>query len=124
RSVDVAVDVVGPNAVDDPLGLKDRVGLRLDPRQAQRDAIGFGRFVDLGTFRRALGVDEVHALEIEYERTLVAVLGELADALLERFRGREEQPAVHAQHGYALEGLVRGVLVEVPEDLGSGLPPE
>jgi hypothetical protein len=32
RSVDVAVDVVGSDAVDDSVGLQDRVDLRLDPR--------------------------------------------------------------------------------------------
>ena len=32
RQVDVAVDVVGADAVDDPVGFQDRENLRLDPR--------------------------------------------------------------------------------------------
>ena len=68
--------------------------------------------------RGALGVDEVDALEVEDERSRLAVrVGERADAILERFRGGEEQPAVEAQDGDAGERLVVGVLVEVAEDL-------
>ena len=31
RQMDVAVDVIDPDAVDDPVGLQDREDLRLDP---------------------------------------------------------------------------------------------
>ena len=76
--------------------------------------------MNLGHLRCALGVDEVDALEIEYERAAVGVLfngKKLTNALLERLGSCEEQAAVHAQDGDAGERLVGGVLVEVAEDL-------
>ena len=89
------------------------------------DAVGFGELVDLPDLRRALGVDEVDALEIEHERAArSAVLGQRADAILERFGGGEEEAAVEAQDHDARERLVGGVLVEVAEHLGPRLAAE
>ena len=97
----------------------------LTPGQPQRDAVGLGELVDLGQLGRALGVDEVDALEIEHERAgAIAVLGQRADAILERLGGGEEEAAVEAQDGDAGERLVTRVLVEVAEDLRPGLAAE
>ena len=53
----------------------------------------------------------------------MAVLGERADAVLERFGGGEEEAAVEAQDHDAGERLIGGVLDEVAEDLGPGSRP-
>ena len=71
------MDVVGADPVDDPFGLEHREHLRLD--RASRSvtpsaSVSSWISVDL---RRALGVDEVDALEVEHERPVgTAVLGE------------------------------------------------
>ena len=85
-----------------------------------------GDLVELGQLRRALGVDEVDALEVEHERVQprLAVPDDRADAVVERLGGGEEQAAVETQHGDPRERLVAGVLVELAEHLGAGLAAE
>ena len=126
RAVDVAVDVVGADSLDEPVRLEHRAHLRLHAREAQLEARPTrASSVELVQLRRALRVDEVDALEVEHERTqLVPSLGELADAVLERLGGGEEEAAVEPQDVDAREGLVVGVLGEVAEHLRPGLAAE
>ena len=85
----------------------------------------FGELVELGQLRRALGVDEVDALEVEHERRRCG-------ARPRRARGRDPRaPRRWRRRGRrrcagrrSRERLVAGVLVEVAEDLGPGLPAE
>ena len=75
-------------------------------------------------FADALGVDEVHPLEVEHERAGTgAVLDQAAHPVLERFGGGEEEAAVEAQHRDARGRLVVRVLVEVAEHLGPASRP-
>ena len=49
RRVDVAVDVVGADPVDDPVGVEDRADLRLHAREPQLDTVGLRQPVDLAS---------------------------------------------------------------------------
>ena len=65
--------------------------------------------MDLAELLRALGVDEVHAREVQDDRARLALgVEQLADALLERFGGGEEEAEVQAQDDQAVERLVAG----------------
>ena len=121
-AVDVAVDVIGADPVDDSIGLKHRQDVGLDACEAEADVVGLEELVDLRELRHALGVDEVDALEVEHQRPH-AFVDEIADAVLERLRRREEQASVEPQHDDPLERLVIRVLVDVAEHLGSGSRP-
>ena len=68
RLMDVAVDAVGAEGCHDPVGVEHVEHLRLDAREAQRDAVRLRDLVELGQLRGALGVDEVDALEVEHDR--------------------------------------------------------
>jgi hypothetical protein len=75
------VDVVGPDPLDDPVGLQHRAHLRLDAREVQGDAVGRGQVVELADPRRPLRVDEVDAPEIQHQGA--ALVGrQRADAFL------------------------------------------
>jgi hypothetical protein len=111
RTVYVPVNVVAPDQLHDPVGPEHRENVGLCTRQAKRHAVGSHELVNLGQLRRTLGVDEVHTLQIEHERTGWRVVGEGAHAILERLGRGEEQTAIEAQNGNAGEGLVGGVLV-------------
>ena len=90
----------------------------------QPDARALGEVEDLRERRRALGIDEVHALHVQEHgaQRRVGILHERADALVERLGGGEEQAAVESHHGEAGERLVARVLARVAEDVGPGLP--
>ena len=123
RAEDVAVDVVGTDAIDNALGLEHSSDAGFDPGQAQAYASATRQLLDLGQFGGALGVDQVDSLEVEHERlNRRVVLGQAANSFIERFRGGEEEAAVDAQHDDAGKGLVLWVGLEVAEHLRAFLP--
>src|SRR5205085_10936660 len=94
-AVHVAVDVLGTDLLEDAVGIQHGQDVWLDAREVERQAGRLRELGELGQLRRSLGVDEVHALEVEYEavQSLPAV-GELPHAFLEGVGGSEEEPAV------------------------------
>ena len=122
---DVAVHVVGADRRCTPSRSSTARTDGFSAGEAQRDPVGSRELVDLGQLRRALRVDEVHRLEVEDERAQrwLGRVHELADPVVERLRGGEEEPAVEPQHGDARERLVARVLVELAEDLRPGSRP-
>src|SRR3954468_20323529 len=84
-AVDVAVDVVGAEASDDVVRSEDRQDVGLDAGEAKGEAVGVREVEDLAELRGTLGVDEVHALEVEHQRIeRPTVIGQPAHAVLER----------------------------------------
>jgi hypothetical protein len=79
--------------------------------------------VNLRDLGETLRVDEVHPFEIEHENP-GAPVQEPANTILERLGGGEEEASIEANHRYPGEGLVGGVLIELPKDLGPRLAPE
>ena len=108
-----------PIGVDDAVGREHREDLRLDAGEAQRDAVGLrelrGARASFAAPWESMKLTPSRSSTSACERP--AVLGQPADAVLERLGGGEEEAAVEAQDGDARERLVVGVLVEVAEHL-------
>src|SRR3954466_10455771 len=82
-AVDVAVDAVAADHVHNTVCAQDCEHLRLEASEAESDARNLEEVVDLGQLRRALRIDEVHALQIEHERLQPAGVRQAADPVLE-----------------------------------------
>ena len=125
-AVDVSVDAVFAQALQHTVLPEHARHGGLHAGEAQLDTGALGEVEDLGQLRRALGVDEVDALQVKHDggQGRVGVQRELTDALLERFGGGEEQTTVQSHDRVTGERLVVGILAQVAEHLRSRLATE